>query len=112
LGYRAKFSPPHSGGPFAPVRDRVRHEVAWLSIRLSGEILVVAQADGSLLKSTSLPLEWTRLSAKTGLPRIRFHDRRHTHATALLANNVNPKIASERLGHSEVGLHGICIRST
>jgi integrase len=57
-----------------------------------------------LLKPTSLTHEWTRVSAKTGLPRIRFHDLRHTHATALLANNVNPKIASERLGHSKVGI--------
>jgi integrase len=38
------------------------------------------------------------------LPRIRFHDLRHSHATHLLAANVHPKIASERLGHSRVGL--------
>ena len=40
----------------------------------------------------------------TGLPRIRFHDLRHTHATLLLASGVHPKIASERLGHSKVGI--------
>jgi integrase len=85
-------------------RSRQSEELLRLGVRLSGETLVVAQADGSLLKPTSLTHEWTRLSAKTGLPRIRFHDLRHTHATALLANNVNPKIASERLGHSKVGI--------
>ena len=39
---------------------------------------------------------------KSGLPRIRFHDQRHTHASRMLASGVHPKIASERLGHSRV----------
>ncbi|WP_432422501.1 tyrosine-type recombinase/integrase [Thermoanaerobacterium thermosaccharolyticum] len=33
---------------------------------------------------------------------MRFHDLRHTHATLLLLKGVNPKIVSERLGHSSV----------
>ena len=36
------------------------------------------------------------------LPLIRFHDFRHTTATLLLLANVNPKIVSERLGHSKI----------
>jgi len=48
--------------------------------------------------------EWTRLLAKTSLPRIRFHDLRHSHATQMLAAGVHPKIASERLGHSTIGV--------
>src|SRR5690606_22135402 len=44
------------------------------------------------------------LLAKTSLPRIRFHDLRHSHATQLLSAGVHPKIASERLGHSTVGI--------
>jgi integrase len=38
------------------------------------------------------------------LPCVRFHDLRHAHATHLLANGVHPKVASERLGHSRVGI--------
>jgi len=38
------------------------------------------------------------------LPKIRFHDLRHTHATHLLTNGVHPKVAQERLGHSSVGI--------
>ena len=38
------------------------------------------------------------------LPQIRFHDLRHSHATHLLAANVHPKIAQERLGHSNVSI--------
>jgi len=40
--------------------------------------------------------------AGAGLPRIRFHDLRHTAATLLLSSGVHPKIASEMLGHSSV----------
>jgi len=41
---------------------------------------------------------------KLGYPVIRFHDLRHTHATILLSKGVNPKIVSERLGHSTVSI--------
>jgi hypothetical protein len=36
------------------------------------------------------------------MPRIRFHDLRHTHATLLLQANVHPKVVEERLGHSSI----------
>ena len=39
-----------------------------------------------------------------GLKRIRLHDLRHSHATHMLAAGVHPKVASERLGHSKVGI--------
>lgn len=38
------------------------------------------------------------------LPLIRLHDLRHSHASILLAENVHPKIVSERLGHSSIEL--------
>jgi integrase len=46
------------------------------------------------------------VSGRSGcaLPRIRFHDLRHAHATHLLSSGVHPKVASERLGHSKVGI--------
>ena len=43
-----------------------------------------------------------RLVATSGLPRIRLHDLRHTHAGHLLADGVNVKVVSERLGHASV----------
>jgi integrase len=39
---------------------------------------------------------------RVGVPQIRLHDLRHTHATLLLRAGVNPKVVSERLGHSSV----------
>jgi integrase len=38
------------------------------------------------------------------VPRIRFQDLRHTHATSLLLRNIHPKIVSERLGHATVSI--------
>jgi integrase len=38
------------------------------------------------------------------LPEIRFHDLRHTCATLLLPENVNPKVVSEMLGHASIAI--------
>ena len=45
-----------------------------------------------------------RLVSGSGLPRIRLHDLRHTHATLALQAGIHPKIVSERLGHATVSL--------
>lgn len=42
------------------------------------------------------------LLRRAGLPKIRFHDLRHTCATLLLGQNVNPKIVQEMLGHANI----------
>jgi hypothetical protein len=44
------------------------------------------------------------LLKRAGLPLFRFHDLRHTCATLLLTRNVNPKVASEMLGHSSIAI--------
>jgi integrase len=75
-----------------------------VGIRPGDDSFVVAQIDGQPLKPVSLTNEWTKLLAKTSLPRIRFHDLRHSHATQMLAAGVHPKVASERLGHSTIGI--------
>ena len=79
-------------------------ELLRLGVRLSDHTLLVAQPDGTPLQPNSLTHEWVRLSGKTTLPRARFHDLRHAHATHLLSSGVHPKVASERLGHSKVGI--------
>ena len=80
-------------------------ELLRVGKRLSDDDFVVAQADGSPLRPHSLGQEWVRfLAGSTTLPRVRFHDLRHAHATHLLVSGVHPKVASERLGHSKVGI--------
>ena len=41
---------------------------------------------------------------RSGMKPFRFHDLRHSHATHMLRAGVHPKIVSERLGHSAVGI--------
>jgi hypothetical protein len=41
-----------------------------------------------------------RTVKRVGLPRIRLHDLRHTHATLGLAAGVHVKVISDRLGHA------------
>ena len=85
-------------------RAKQAEELLRIGISLSGECFVVAQADGRPVQPRSITHEWVRLVGRTSLPRIRFHDLRHAHATHMLANGVHPKVASERLGHSKVGI--------
>ena len=85
-------------------RDRPAQELLRLGSRPDGNTFVVTQADGSPLQPRSLTHEWVRVLGTTKLPRIRFHDLRHAHATHMLASGVHPKVASERLGHSNVGI--------
>ena len=96
--------------PATLVEDLRRHrvqqaqELLQVGIRLTGDTHVVAQADGNPLQPNSLTHAFTDFLAERGLKRIRLHDLRHSHATHMLAAGVHPKVASERLGHSKVGI--------
>ena len=47
--------------------------------------------------------EFAKITKRLGL-NAKFHDLRHTHATMLLKQGVNPKIVQERLGHSSISI--------
>ena len=61
-----------------------------------------AREDGTPLHPTSFRTRSGVTSRAAKLPRIRFHDLRHTHATLALAAGVHPKVVSERLGHASI----------
>lgn len=64
--------------------------------------LVFCHEDGTPYRPTSMNRPFKRMIEMSGVPQIRFHDLRHTHATLLLEMKVNPKIVADRLGHSSV----------
>jgi integrase len=69
-----------------------------------GSDLVFTRPDGAPLHPEYVRRQFDRRVAGTGLPRIRFHDLRHTHATLALQAGVHPKVVSERLGHATVAM--------
>ncbi len=67
--------------------------------------LIVASEVGEPLDRRYLATHrFKPLLERAGLPKIRFHDLRHTCATLLLSQNVNPKVVSEMLGHASIAI--------
>lgn len=64
--------------------------------------LVAPTKSGYQVKPNDIDKLWRKLKRQSGLPNIRFHDLRHTHASLLLLSNTHPKIVAERLGHSSI----------
>ena len=58
---------------------------------------------GEPMHPESITQLFDRQVARLGLPRIRFHDLRHTHASLLVAAGTPIKVVSERLGHAHPG---------
>ncbi|MBV8136617.1 MAG: site-specific integrase [Deltaproteobacteria bacterium] len=59
---------------------------------------------GTSIDPRHLSDDFARVTAKSGLRKIRFHDLRHSSATIALSQGVHPKIVSEMLGHSRISL--------
>ena len=62
--------------------------------------LVFTREDGSPVRPDYATRLFGRLSLQAGVPRIRLHDLRHTHASLALLAGVDIKVISARLGHS------------
>ena len=58
-------------------------------------------ASGGPVHPHSISQSFDRIVRRSPVPVIPFHGLRHTHASLLIANDVDAKVASERLGHSE-----------
>ena len=66
--------------------------------------LVFTTSIGSPLEGTNVTRYFQTILERAGLPRIRFHDLRHTCASLLLAQGVQPRMVMETLGHSQISL--------
>lgn len=70
-----------------------------------GTSLVFCDTQGGPLRNPNVVRRSFRpILDHAGLPRIRFHDLRHLHASLLLLQGENPKVVQERLGHSKIEL--------
>jgi integrase len=66
--------------------------------------LVFAAANGNPINPDNLRRDYARLVALAGVPRIRIHGVRHTHATLALQQGANIKAVSQRLGHARTSI--------
>jgi integrase len=60
--------------------------------------------DGQALHVNVLVTQVKRQIKHANLPDLHFHDLRHTSATVLLAQEAQPEIVQERLGHAEISM--------
>jgi len=66
--------------------------------------LICAREDGTPWPPDTFSTTFAAMVRRSDMAHFRFHDLRHTHATQLLKQGVHPKIVSERLGHSNIGI--------
>ncbi len=66
--------------------------------------LVFTTGVGTPLDARNVVRHYHRLLQRAGLPRLRFHDLRHTAASLLLAQGVSLRVVMETLGHSQISL--------
>jgi integrase len=88
LAYRAKYE-----------IEKSKHGPEW-----NRSNTVLCSLYGNPIDSASFRKGFRRIVTIIGLPMIRIHDLRHSHATVLICQNVHPKLISERLGHSRIGI--------
>jgi len=75
---------------------------ALLGKPLLDDDFVFAHPDGTPLDPSTVSHAFNKIIRRVGLPHIRLHDLRHTHASLLLQAGVHPKVVQERLGHSSI----------
>lgn len=66
--------------------------------------LVFARPDGKPIHPHRLYKHFRAIIERAGVPRIRIHDLRHTHATLLLLSGQPVHVVSERLGHASTSI--------
>ena len=102
---RAVAISPQSASRLKRLRAKQNELKLSLGDGYTDQDFVFAKEDGGPLQINNFAQRsFARLIEKAGVPKIRFHDLRHTCATLLLSQEVNPKIVQERLGHSDISM--------
>lgn len=63
--------------------------------------LIFPNTVGNPMDPTNMRKDFNRILEEAGLPRVRFHDLRHTAASLMLNNNIPVIVASKILGHGK-----------
>jgi integrase len=95
--------------PVSAVEVLKEHRKTQLELHLkcglgkpAADSFVFGDLTGAVRDPDRLSQDWKRFIAARGLPRVRLHSLRHSHASGLLAKRVDPGTVSKRLGHASV----------
>jgi integrase len=85
-------------------RSRQLEERLAAGARWRESDLVFTTSVGTPLDCRNVTRRFQAALEGAGLPRLRFHDLRHTAASLMLAQGVPPRVVMETLGHSQISL--------
>lgn len=93
--------------PFEMLRRHYEWQASYLTDEQRDEdgTPVCCTADGGFIRPSDMSATFKEFCESVGVklgPGESFHILRHTHATSLLSNKVNPELVRERLGHSRI----------
>ena len=106
------YNIPHMGFIFDEAKTNKSRRTIYASTILikklkkykqSSNELVICK-NGKPIHPSSFSRYFKREVALLGLPKIKLHGLRHTHATILMKLGEHPKVVSERLGHSNISI--------
>ena len=81
--------------------EQLLHRIAMTGVYEDNN-LVFPGTRGRILDPSVLTQVFKRLATKAGVPELRLHDLRHSHAAGLVRANVHPTVIQQRLGHASV----------
>ena len=100
---RAVILPDYTVNELCEWREKQADQLAEVDVKQTDDSLVCGRWDGEPVHPRTITQKFVAaIKRLPDLPKIRFHDLRHSHATQLLAAGIHPKIAQERLGHSNI----------
>ncbi len=82
-------------------KDSQSSEIALAGDTWKNHSLIFPNKVGNPLNPSNLRVDFNRVILEAGLPKIRFHDLRHTAASIMLNNGIAPIVVSNILGHSK-----------
>lgn len=103
-GERLIALPPGMMAVLHETRAYQEETAAWAGDLWVGQGWIVHGWNGAQLHHDT-PSKWFRRFADAhGFEGVRFHDLRHTHATVLLANNIDAVAVASRMGHADASV--------
>jgi len=85
-------------------QEIIKIQKIWSGDKWQENDLVFPSTIGTPLGARNLATHFYKIIKEIAVPKIRFHDLRHTAATLMLMKGVHSKVVQERLGHSSISL--------